>query len=184
MKRLCFSCVLIFLLLVSPPQKILAQERFEPTKALDENFVIDGLLNESVWEKATLVTIENEISPGNNTPARVKTRGLISYSDTHLYVGFHALDKPENIRASIRPRDNFSLWSDDVVLIRLDPYADGRNNYIIVVNPLGSHFDVRSVNAIEEDDRYDISFNMEFETAGQLVADGYQVEIKIPFSSL
>lgn len=162
----------------------MAQERFEPTKTLDENFVIDGLLNESEWEKATLVSIENEISPGNNTPARVTTRGLISYSNTHLYVGFHAIDKPENVRASIRPRDNFSLWSDDVVLIRLDPYADGRNNYIIVVNPLGSHFDVRSVNAIEEDDRYDISFNMEFETAGQLVEDGYQVELKIPFSSL
>ena len=176
-----FQLLLVFYL---NSQFVLAQEWFEPIKVSEDNFIIDGLLDEEAWQNATLVTIENEISPGNNTAARVETRGLITYTDTHLFIGFHALDNPKNIRASIRPRDNFSLWSDDVVLVRLDPYADGRNNYIIVVNPLGSHFDVRSVNAIEEDDRYDISFNMEFETAGQLVSDGYQVEIKIPFSSL
>ena len=174
----------LLLVLYLNSQFVLAQERFEPIKVSEDNFIIDGLLDEEAWQNETLVTIENEISPGNNTAARVETRGLITYTDTHLFIGFHALDNPKNIRASIRPRDNFSLWSDDVVLVRLDPYADGRNNYIIVVNPLGSHFDVRSVNAIEEDDRYDISFNMEFETAGQLVSDGYQVEIKIPFSSL
>ena len=184
MKFFLSSNLAVCFLLAGALFKTVAQERFEPIKVPQDSFEIDGLLNEPAWEKATLVRIENEIIPGNNTPAKVETRGLIAYSDTHLYIGFHAFDKPENIRASIRPRDNFSLWSDDLIMVRLDPYADGRNNYLIVVNPLGSHFDVRSVNAIDEEDRYDISFNMDFETAGQLVSDGYQVEIKIPFSSL
>ena len=174
----------IFLLSFWTPKVALAQQQFEPNKLSTDPFVIDGRLNEPEWEQAVPVSILHEIAPGNNTPAKVKTNGYIVYTATHLFIGFHAFTEPNTIRASIRPRDDFSLWSDDLVMVRLDTYADSRNNFLMVVNPLGSQFDVRSVNAIKEEDRYDISFNMDFETAGQIVSDGYQVEIKIPFSSL
>ena len=91
-----FKLVLVFYL---NSQFSLAQERFEPTKLLEDSFIIDGLLDEEAWKNATLVTIENEIRPGNNTAARVETRGLITYTNTHFFIGFHALDNPENIRA-------------------------------------------------------------------------------------
>ena len=93
-----FKLLLVFYL---NSQFSLAQERFEPIKLSEDNFIINGLLDEEAWQNATLVTIENEIRPGNNTAARVETRGLITYTDTHLFVGFHALDNPKNIRASI-----------------------------------------------------------------------------------
>ena len=184
MKRLLPLSPIYFLLVLFFSHVVRTQQVFEPIKLKEDTFTIDGLLNELEWQSAVPVAINYEIVPGNNAPAKVKTQGYITYTDTHLFVGFYAYDNPENIRASIRPRDDFSLWSDDVVMLRLDPYADSRNNFLLVVNPLGSQFDVRSVNAMSEEDRYDISFNMDFETAGQIVADGYQIEIKIPFSSL
>jgi hypothetical protein len=63
---------------------------------------------------------------------------------------------------------------DDIVSISFDTYADGRNNYILVANPFGSQFDVRAINAVSDEQRYDGSFNMDFETAGSIVSDGFQ----------
>ncbi|MGA1030270.1 MAG: hypothetical protein ACO3SY_06120 [Flavobacteriaceae bacterium] len=94
MKFFRSSNLAVYFLLAGTLFKTVAQERFEPIKVPQDSFEIDGLLNEPAWEKATLVRIENEIIPGNNTPAKVETRGLIAYSDTHLYIGFHAFDKP------------------------------------------------------------------------------------------
>jgi hypothetical protein len=68
--------------------------------------------------------------------------------------------------------------------VRLDPYADARNNLGLAVNALGSQYDVKQVNALKDEDRYDSSFNMNFESKGSIVSDGYQVEMKIPFSEI
>ncbi len=84
----------------------------------------------------------------------------------------------------MRSRDDFGLISDDFVLLRLDTYADGRNNYLLLANAFGSQLDARAINALTDEERYDISFNLEYETKGTIVEDGYQVEFKIPFSSI
>ena len=161
-----------------------AQELFEPKKTDKDQITIDGVLSPGEWKDGLSIAIDFETKPGNNLPAKVKTLGYITYTDTHLLIAFHAFDKPENIRSSVRSRDDFGMFNDDVVLIRFDTYADGRNNYILAANPFGSQFDVRAVNALTDEKRYDGSFNLDFETAGTIVEDGYQVEFKIPFSSL
>ena len=163
---------------------VFAQNDYKLQKTNPQNIIIDGTLDPEEWGDAVEVPLNIEITPGNNIPASIKTSGYITYSDTHLYIGFHAYNDPKNIRASIRSRDDFSVFSDDVVLIRLDTYTDARNNYILVSNPFGSQMDVRAVNALTDDKRYDRSFNLEFETEGKIVKDGYQVEFKIPFSTL
>ena len=108
----------------------------------------------------------------------------LSYSDTHLYIGFHAFSKPENIRASVRSRDDLGMISDDFVVIAFDTYGDSRNNYLLLSNAFGSQLDARAINALTDEDRYDINFNVDHETSGTIVSDGYQVEFKIPFASL
>ena len=59
-------------------------------------------------------------------------------------------------------RDDFNIWNDDLVMVRLDPFADARNNLALAVNSLGSQFDVKQVNALSDSDRYDSTFNMVF----------------------
>ena len=175
----------IFILLFLLTQFTFGQNQFRPEKLENSKIEIDGKLSAKEWRNAIPVELIFETSPGNNSPAQKKTTGFITYSDTDLYIGIHAFDNPENVRASIRSRDDFKIYmQDDVVNISFDTYTDGRNNYILLANAFGSQLDVRAINALTDDERYDGSFNMDFETAGSIVADGYQVEFKIPFSSL
>ena len=163
---------------------VIAQETFTPKKSNEEQIILDGLLTENEWSNAVKIPLDIEFNPANNLPARKETTAYVTYSDKYLFVGIYAKDDPKNIRASIRPRDDFNIWSDDVVLMRLDPFADARNNLGLAVNALGSQFDVRQVNALSDDDRYDSTFNVNFESKGVIVKDGYSIEMKIPFSEI
>ncbi|MFQ3341079.1 MAG: hypothetical protein ACI9TK_000737 [Flavobacteriaceae bacterium] len=161
-----------------------AQETYTPKKAGKDQIIIDGLMNPEEWSNATPIEIDIEVKPGNNLEAGIKTIGYITYTDTHLFLAFHAFDDPKNIRASIRSRDDFGIISDDFVTLRLDTYADGRNNYLLLSNAFGSQLDARAINALTDEDRYDSSFNIDYQSVGSIVNDGYQVEFKIPFSSI
>lgn len=160
------------------------QETFTPTKTPEKNIILDGQISKGEWEDAVEIHLDIEFNPANNQPARKETIGYITYSDRYLFIAVHAKDDPSNIRASIRPRDDFNIWRDDVFLVRLDPYTDSRNNLGLAVNPFGSQFDVKQVNALTDEQRYDSSFNINFESVGRVVSDGYQVEMKIPFSEI
>ena len=162
---------------------VFAQETFTPLKINPEKIVIDGNLGSDEWSNATKIPFDIEFSPANNLPARKKTTALITYSDKFLFIGIYAKDNPKNIRAALRQRDG-NIWNDDVILLRLDPYTDARNNLGIAVNALGSQFDFREINSMTDDGRYDSSFNVNFESVGKIIDDGYQVEIKIPFSEI
>ena len=120
------SITLILLLLSF--QVLLAQESFSPTKINENEIILDGLLSEKIWKNATKIHLDIEISLANNLEARKKTTAYVTYSDTYLFIAFYAEDDPKNIRGSIRPRDDFNIWNDDLVMIRLDPFADARNN--------------------------------------------------------
>jgi hypothetical protein len=162
----------------------IAQETFIPQKTKVSKIVVDGKLNPNEWENSIQIPLDIEFKPANNQPARKETIAYVTYSDHYVFIGVYAKDNPSNIRASIRPRDDFNIWNDDLILLRLDPYADSRNNLGLAVNALGSQFDVKQVNALTDEGRYDSSFNVNFESAGTIVSDGYQIEMKIPLSEI
>ena len=99
-------------------------------------------------------------------------------------IGFKAYANPKEVRASIRSRDDLGMISDDFIVVAFDTYGDSRNNYLLLANAFGSQLDARAVNAITDEDRYDINFNVDFETKGNIVSDGFEIEFKIPFASL
>ena len=163
---------------------VYGQDTYNPKKLQAPEILIDGIIESKEWKGAQKIILDYEVNPGNNIPPEEKTTAYIVYSDTHLYIGIYAYAKPGEIRASVRSRDDFGMISDDFVLVRFDTYADGRNNYLLLANAFGSQLDARAINALTDEDRYDISFNLEYDTMGTIVSDGYQVEFKIPFSSL
>ena len=161
-----------------------SQESFYPTKDNNTKFIIDGIISDNEWNNAIEVDLDYEVNPGNNISPKEKTKVFIVYSDTHLYIGFKAYANPKEVRASIRSRDDFGMISDDFVVVAFDTYGDSRNNYLLLANPFGSQLDARAINAITDEDRYDINFNVDYETKGKIVSDGFEIEFKIPFASL
>ena len=178
MKKKGFTILLLFSFFTY------AQDSFRPPLVDEKEFFIDGRLEEDIWKTATQVPFDIEFNPANNQPAQKETTAYIAYSSTHVFIGVYAKHDPKAIRASIRPRDDRNIWNDDVVLVRLDPYADARFNIGLAVNALGSQFDVKQINALSDEQRYDSSFNVNFESKGVIVEDGYQVEMKIPFAEI
>ena len=160
-----------------------AQNFYSLCKTNESEVVIDGIIEDKEWLGAQIIPLNIEIEPANNSKSKKKTITYLKYSDEALLIGINAYDNPKNIRASIRSRDSKGFWRDDVLQIRIDTYRDARNNYVLAVNPLGSQFDLL-LNNILGRKAFDSNFNINFQSAGRILDNGYQVEVKIPFSEL
>jgi hypothetical protein len=148
--------------------------------------VIDGVLDEDAWQNATGVELIYETEPGENIPARVQTIAYLMEDGVNLYLGFAASDPdPSMIRAYLRDRD--SAWDDDFVGIMIDTYNDGRRAVEFYSTPLGVQMDVTyDESSLEGGDfgKEDDSWDAIWDSAGQVNADGYVVEIRIPLTQL
>ena len=147
---------------------------------IEGGIVVDGVLDESVWSQATVIDLPYEISPADNTPAPVRTTMRMAATQDALYIAVHAADPdPSKIRAHLTDRD--SAFRDDFVGVMLDTFDDRRRNYEFFVNPLGVQMDlIREEATGNEDDSWDGLWT----SAGRITAEGYDVEIRIPFSTL
>ncbi|HEY2846919.1 MAG TPA: DUF5916 domain-containing protein [Pyrinomonadaceae bacterium] len=141
--------------------------------------VIDGKLDDAVWQKAVKLKDFYQTTPGDNIAPSRLTEVLLGYDSQHLYVAFRAYDDPKDIRANIAKRDD--IFSDDYVGMLLDTYDDHHRAYELDFNPLGIQAD-----GLWQDPIYNEDFNPDFvmESKGTVVADGFIVEISVPFKSL
>lgn len=149
---------------------------------LQGQIAIDGRLDDAAWQGALVQEIAYDIQPGDNIPAPVKTVVRIGYTDDALYVAYRALDPdPGSIRAHLRDRD--AAFNDDWVGLFLDTFNDHRRGYELVVNPLGVQGDIirDETNANNQEDS---SWDGLWQSAGRITAEGYDVEMRIPFSTL
>ncbi len=152
------------------------------TKA-ESDIKIDGILDESAWEKAVVVEVPYEYWPLDNAPAPVKTECMIIFSKSNLYFGFRCFDpEPKKIRAHLMDRDAMDTFvMDDHVIILLDTFNDERRAFQFRVNPLGVQADA----SFSELEGYeDFSWDAIWKSAGKITDFGYVVEVAIPFNQL
>ena len=140
--------------------------------------VIDGRLDEEVWQQAVTLRDFYQTQPGDNSDPSRATEVLLAYDERHLYIAFRAFDDPRQVRATVARRD--AVLDDDNVRIYLDTFNDRRRAYVLVFNPLG----VQQDGIMTEERGEDYSVDLLMESKGQLTADGYTVEVAVPFSSL
>ena len=149
---------------------------------LQGDIVIDGKLDDAAWQGALEQSLDYEIQPGDNIPAKAKTTVRIGYTDDAMYVSFKAQDPdPSSIRANLRDRD--SMFNDDWIGVFLDTFNDNRRGYEFVANPLGVQGDLIR-DETNTNNQEDASWDGLWTSAGQLTAEGYEVEFRIPFTTL
>jgi len=139
--------------------------------------VIDGELNDAMWEEALTVNLDIVNSPWNNLPSPIKTEAKIIENGEYLYVSFIAYDpQPEKIQGFLGDRD--TKWFDDVVGIKLDTHNNRRLNYEFFVNPFGVQNDAifNEITGTAND-----LWDGIWESYGKITPQGYQVEIAIPY---
>ncbi|HKP72630.1 MAG TPA: DUF5916 domain-containing protein, partial [Pyrinomonadaceae bacterium] len=140
---------------------------------------IDGKMDEDVWRQAAVLGNFYQTSPGDNIAPSKPTEVHVGYDSKFLYLAFHAYDEPGKVVATVAKRDDV-LANDDSVRILIDTFNDKRKAYVLVFNPLGIQQDgIRT-----EGQGVDFSINVVMESKGAITADGYVVEVAVPFKSL
>lgn len=172
-----------------------------PIPRIEATANIDGVLDEAVWRQAARLTGFSQYQPVDGRPAEDVTDVLVWYAPDAIYFGIHATElHGDVVRATRANRDN--ITSEDQIQVLLDTYNDNRIAFLFGVNPLGVQADgtrsdqfgggaggrsatgggMRNINPMEGN--VDLNPDYKFDSAGQLVDDGYVVEIRIPFKSL
>ena len=165
----------------SPKSRVeVPPEKAKPLRIprLDKPPVIDGKLNDDVWKQAVALKDFYQINPGDNTAPSQPTEVFIGYDSRFLYLGVHAFDDPTKVRASVAARD--SVFGEDNVRLVLDTFNDQRKAYVLGWNPLG----VQQDGIMTEGGGTDFSVDIVMESKGELTADGWTLEVAIPFKSL
>jgi hypothetical protein len=139
---------------------------------------VDGEIDDAGWVGAARAGDFAEVSPGDQTKPPVESEAYVTYDEANLYVALIARDDPAAVRVSLCDRDR--IFSDDYFGVMLDTYGDQAAGYELFVNPLGIQGDLRMRSSGDED----MTFDAVWDSRGHVTADGYQVELSIPFASL
>lgn len=139
---------------------------------------VDGNLDDAAWRTAAHATNFSETFPDDQTKPPIGIDAWVTYDQENVYFAFKIQDDPRSIRSNMSDRDN--IWQDDYVGVMLDTYGDHGWAYFLAANPIGVQGDTRLLNNGGED----MQFNIVFKSEGKLTADGYQVEMAVPFRSL
>jgi hypothetical protein len=172
----------------------LATAQVSPPR-IDASVAIDGVLDEEVWSRASVLDHFTQYSPADGRPAVQTTEVLVWYSPTAIHFGIRARAEPGTVRAHLTDRDK-GIITDDYIEIQLGTFNDGRQAFVFGVNPLGVQADGALVegntnrrNPTELDraggrEQPDLSPDYTFDSRGRVTEAGYEIEIRIPFRSI
>ena len=167
----------IFSILFFFTSVVLASDELIPLR-IDTPPVIDGKLDDVVWQQAPSVTGFKTFFPDYGKDMPDPTVVYYAYDRENLYFAFRCFDsEPGKIKTSVTRRDN--VRPDDWICINLDSFNDQQSLYGFYVNPAGIQGDTRFANGREDD-----GIDLIWYSAGNIDDKGYTLEIKIPFKSI
>jgi Domain of unknown function (DUF5916)/Carbohydrate family 9 binding domain-like len=168
------------LAVAAKPAIAIPAEKASPIRIprFDKPPVIDGKLDDEVWQQAVVFKNFLQTSPGDNTEPSKPTVAMMGYDSKTLYFAFHCYDEPDKVRATVAKRDQ--VFDEDNVRVFLDTFNDQRRAYILGWNPLG----VQADGILTEGSGDDYSVDIVMESKGMLTSDGWTLEVAIPFKSL
>lgn len=156
---------------------------------IDATVDIDGELTEPVWQTARRLTGFSLYTPVDGRPAPDSTDVFVWYSKTAIHFGIRAYEPHGAVRATLADRDRIN--NDDNIEIHLDTFEERRRAFVFAVNPLGIQADGTKNEAggfipgsNVAPGQNDLSADFQWQSRGRVTDFGYQVELRIPFSSL
>src|SRR6185503_5766946 len=183
------SCVLAVVCLIVPvvasaqgtlPSNSTRQPQQFKIRPATSAVTVDGQLDEPAWKDAVQIPLRFEWFPGDNIPATVETTCLLTFDGRRLLVAFRALDpNPAQIRANLADRDTAS--ADDTVGFLIDPFNDGRRAFQFRISARGVQMDAFNSDVTGSED---FSWDAIWDAKAVVDAQGYTVEVSVPFSSL
>jgi hypothetical protein len=141
--------------------------------------VIDGALDDEVWRLAPPATAFTQADPDEGKPATERTELRVAFDRSALYFGVRLYDRePARIARQLARRDREA--EADGFWLFLDPHHDHLTGAAFGVSAAGVQGDA----TIYNDSWQDESWDAVWESAVRIDAEGWSVEMRIPYSQL
>lgn len=165
---------------------ISAQEKNLAALKINTLIKVDGVLDEPVWQQASIADSFIVNSPNYGEPAKRQTKVRVLYSDQAVYVGAYLYDDPKKIRKQLTSRDGEQRQDIDYFCVFFDTYNDNQNGFQFLVTARNVQSDGRLVaNRVSQFGLpTDYSWDAVWESKVTIQKDGWVVEMKIPYSAL
>ena len=157
-----------------------------PAVKTDHSPKIDGLLDDTVWQKAPVATNFIQNFPKAGELATVKTEVRILYDNSSIYIAAMLYDDPASIRKQLTARDQEQQSDVDYFSVFFDTYNDNQNGFQFLVTTANVQTDAKlSPSFSGEFGEYgDKTWDAVWESQTKMLDNGWSVEIRIPYFSL
>ena len=146
-----------------------------------EPIVLDGVLDEKVWQQATPATDFVQREPYQGQPATEHTEVRVAYDRQAIYFGMTAYDsQPDQLIINSLEQD-FAHNNQDGLSLYIDTFDDDRNAFVFYVNPVGAK---KEMQTIDEGRVTNVEWEDVWDVRARQNDDGWVAEIRIPFKSL
>jgi len=146
---------------------------------VEEGPVVDGKLDDAVWEKARVIRDLTQVEPVFCAKPSFASEIRILTDGEKLYLSIRAYDpEPEKIVANRMARSE-TFFYDDNFTILLDTFHDRQNGFFFQVNPNGGRRDGTFARDVFEENWDGIWFG-----DARITPDGWTAEVEIPFKTL
>jgi hypothetical protein len=143
---------------------------------------VDGRLDDEAWKNATKIEKWWETNVAENGPPPAKSTGWLTYDDKYFYAAFQFDDpNPKEIRGPFNDRDHIGGNTDDYAGVIIDARNDGKTAVLFLANVRGVQYDAVSDDTTGNEDNSPDFF---WDAATTLTETGWNLELRIPFSSL
>lgn len=152
---------------------------YSTQKVVGQPPVIDGVLDEEVWELVEWSSEFTQGTPFDGAKPTQETSFKILYDDKNLYVGYRCHDtEPEKIVSRMSRRDGFD---GDWVEINIDSYNDQRTAFSFTASVSG----VKGDEFVSNDGtNWDSNWNPIWHLKTSIDTAGWVAEVAIPLSQL
>jgi len=159
-----------------PPPKV--PERYEAMHT-DVPIVVDGRLDEAIWQRAETITEFVQKDPSQGEPVSYTTLVRVAYDDTSLYVAAICYQPRSAARVQNLRRD-FDYDENDLFGIAIDGFMDQRNAVVFQTSPYASQRDMEVIDGTEFNRDWDARWNVRTKIEG----DHWVAEMAIPWRNL
>jgi hypothetical protein len=142
--------------------------------------MIDGALDERVWQDVTPLTRFVQAEPFEGQPASENTEVRILYDDEAIYVGVVLHDRDPLLIVTTDTRRDAELDEMDSFVMIFDTFRDRQNGFVFGTNAAGIQYDAQVRDQGEEEDSWDGSWDVRTSTN----AANWVAEFRIPLRTL
>jgi hypothetical protein len=147
---------------------------------VNESPLIDGVLDESIWQNAPLLGDFVQAEPLEGQPASERTEVRVLYDDVSIFIGVHLLDADPSQIVITDTRRDASLNDQDSFQVIFDTFRDRQNGFVFGTNASGVQYDGQVRNQGNPSTTWDGSWDVRT----QRVDGGWTAEFRIPLRTL